>query len=69
MDSGVEVGQLRGSERVGVYVGACGSDAHAAWLQDIPNITGSPPTCFLYHVWGTSAIAEARTRRTIKDNR
>lgn len=41
MDTGVEFWRLRGSERVGVYVGACGSDAHAAWLENVPNITGA----------------------------
>jgi hypothetical protein len=43
MDSGVEFNQLRGSKRVGVYVGATHSDATSIWLADIPNITGELP--------------------------
>eukprot|EP00884_Botryococcus_braunii_P022876 jgi/Botrbrau1/9272/Bobra.180_1s0029.1 len=40
MDSGVDFTSLRGSDRVGVYVGACGSDAYCTWLTDIPKLTG-----------------------------
>lgn len=36
---------LRGSEKVGVYVGACGSDVHAQWLTaDLAAITGYEQT-------------------------
>ena len=44
MDAGVDFSELRGSDRVGVYVGACGSETHAQWLGDIPNITGYEQT-------------------------
>ena len=76
MDAGVDVNKLRGSERVGVYIGCCGSEVqnayllllhnvlhtwltlhqgcltcaiwplqvHAAWLADVPNITGYEQT-------------------------
>lgn len=40
IDTGLELAHLRGSNRVGVYVGACASDAFNIWLSDIPNITG-----------------------------
>ena len=46
MDAGVDFAALRGSDRVGVYVGACGSETHAQWLGDIPNITGVCPGLF-----------------------
>eukprot|EP00884_Botryococcus_braunii_P006104 jgi/Botrbrau1/15495/Bobra.43_2s0112.1 len=36
IDTGLEFNQLRGSSKVGVYVGACGSDAHGLWLTDVP---------------------------------
>lgn len=44
VDAGVDFSALRGSDRVGVYVGACGSETHAQWLGDIPNITGYEQT-------------------------
>ena len=44
MDAGVDFAALRGSDRVGVYVGACGSETHAQWLGDIPSITGYEQT-------------------------
>jgi fatty acid synthase len=44
VDAGVDFSALRGSNRVGVYVGACGSETHAQWLGDIPNITGYEQT-------------------------
>lgn len=44
LDAGVDFNGLRGSDRVGVYVGACGSETHAQWLGDIPNITGYEQT-------------------------
>ncbi|EIE23140.1 hypothetical protein COCSUDRAFT_47508 [Coccomyxa subellipsoidea C-169] len=40
VDAGVDFSALRGSEKVGVYVGACGSETHAQWLGDIDSITG-----------------------------
>lgn len=43
IDSGVDFSQLKGSDKVGVYVGACSSDAHSMWLDDIPSISGSRP--------------------------
>lgn len=43
VDSGLDFTHLRGSSRVGVYVGACGSDAHGLWLTDVPSITGGWP--------------------------
>ena len=44
MDAGIDVQQLRGSRKVGVYIGCCGSEVHAGWLADIPNITGYEQT-------------------------
>lgn len=44
VDAGVDFSALRGSDRVGVYVGACGSETHAQWLGDIPSITGYEQT-------------------------
>eukprot|EP00884_Botryococcus_braunii_P011836 jgi/Botrbrau1/20653/Bobra.113_1s0077.1 len=44
IDSGVDFNYLRGSDKVGVYVGACSADAHAMWLDDIPNISGYEQT-------------------------
>lgn len=35
VDAGVDLAALRGSERVGVYVGACGSEARCSAGQDI----------------------------------
>ncbi len=40
VDAGVDFSALRGSKKVGVYVGACGSETHAQWLGDIDSITG-----------------------------
>ena len=44
VDAGVDFSELRASNRVGVYVGACGSETHAQWLGDIPSITGYEQT-------------------------
>ena len=44
VDAGVDFSALRGSDKVGVYVGACGSETHAQWLGDIPSITGYEQT-------------------------
>ena len=38
--AGLDFGALRGCDRVGVYVGACGSEVHGQWLSDIAAITG-----------------------------
>jgi acyl transferase domain-containing protein len=35
-DAGVDPAALRGSARVGVYVGACGSEVHGGFLQSTP---------------------------------
>ncbi|EIE22203.1 ketoacyl-synt-domain-containing protein [Coccomyxa subellipsoidea C-169] len=40
VDAGIDFRALRGSERVGVYVGSCGSEIHAQWVADIDSITG-----------------------------
>jgi hypothetical protein len=42
--AGIDFRTLRGSDRVGVYVGACGSEMHATWIKDIPTITGYEQT-------------------------
>lgn len=44
VDSGVDYKSLRGSSRVGVYLGCCGSEVHAMWLSDYNNITGYEQT-------------------------
>lgn len=44
VDSGVDYKALRGSSRVGVYLGCCGSEVHAMWLSDYNNITGYEQT-------------------------
>ena len=44
MDSGVDYKALRGSSRVGVYLGCCGSEVHAMWLSDYNSITGYEQT-------------------------
>ena len=44
VDSGVDHKQLRRSDKVGVYLGCCGSEVHALWLGDINNITGYEQT-------------------------
>ena len=44
VDSGVDYKSLRGSPRVGVYLGCCGSEVHAMWLSDYNNITGYEQT-------------------------
>ena len=38
--AGLDFNALRGSDRVGVYVGACGSETHGQWLSDPLAITG-----------------------------
>ncbi|KAK9826409.1 hypothetical protein WJX81_000891 [Elliptochloris bilobata] len=40
VDAGVDPAALRGSDRVGVYVGACGSEAHQLWLSAADGVTG-----------------------------
>jgi fatty acid synthase len=40
IDAGLDFSALRGSEKVGVYVGTCGSETHAQYLGDVDNITG-----------------------------
>ena len=44
VDSGIDYKALRGSPRVGVYLGCCGSEVHAMWLSDYNNITGYEQT-------------------------
>ena len=44
VDAGVDFSALRGSNKVGVYVGACGSETHAQWLGDIDSISGYEQT-------------------------
>ena len=44
IDSGVDYKALRGSSRVGVYLGCCGSEVHAMWLSDYNSITGYEQT-------------------------
>ena len=43
-DAGIDPRGLRGSDRVGVYVGACGSELHSQWLFSVPDITGYEQT-------------------------
>ena len=43
-DAGIDPRALRGSDRVGVYVGACGSELHSQWLFSVPDITGYEQT-------------------------
>lgn len=44
VDSGIDYKALRGSPKVGVYLGCCGSEVHAMWLSDYNNITGYEQT-------------------------
>ena len=44
VDSGIDYKSLRGSSKVGVYLGCCGSEVHAMWLSDYNNITGYEQT-------------------------
>ena len=43
VDSGVDYRAMRGSARVGVYLGCCGSEVHAMWLSNYNDITGYEP--------------------------
>jgi fatty acid synthase len=42
--TGIDFHALRGSKRVGCYVGACGTEAHGVWLADMPAISGYEQT-------------------------
>ena len=44
VDSGVDYRAMRGSARVGVYLGCCGSEVHAMWLSNYNDITGYEQT-------------------------
>ena len=44
VDSGVDYRAMRGSARVGVYMGCCGSEVHAMWLSNYNDITGYEQT-------------------------
>lgn len=40
VDSNLDFNKVCGSEKVGVYVGSCFSDAHKGWLKDVDAVTG-----------------------------